>query len=361
MNDRSTFETELASVFAAYADRAPVEVDPISMTASVARGRTRRPWALLDRRVSLLLIGVVLVLLALGAALAGAYLLRTHPSISKGGLMLIDQANRPDTGHLTTSEHVFTLDAATGERQPIVDWVTRYGYGFMSMAWSPDQTNALLHDAGGGVKGIVDVATHHLNPIQLRPGDTSLTMTERSAWAPGSDRVVSIVSNDTTNTEREILISDLSGREVGRLPMPSGWSASQATWSPDGTSLILTGCLPDCVDGAIDEDLLLVPIDGSPMRVLLEPRRSYGPAILSPDGSTIAFESSAGIQTLDLVTGRRTIVTSGNDLQPSWSPDGTMLTFGRRDGVMVDDLDVWIVRADGGTPHLLVTDAVSDW
>ena len=409
MNDGRDFEMRMTDIFAEYADRAPVEVDPISMTATVARRRTRLAWPTSTRRVSWLVIGAVLALLALGAALVvGSYLLRPHPSIGGGGLMLINQAEWPGSDATRqVTMHVFSLDEATGDRVPIVDLPpSGRSYGWMSAVWSPDHTHALLADGGGSVRGVVDVASHLLSPLRLQFGDAPVDAEQRSLWSRGSDRIASIVSNDTTNTQGSILISDLAGREVRRLAVPPGWTAGRPTWSPDGSSLILAGCQLPCADGSIASHLLLVPVDGSPMRVLLEPAASYGPAIWSPDGSTIAFESPVGIQTMDIATGRQRIVTRGNDVQPAWSPDGrrlafarlddqyangaiyvvdvdgkdlrrltedthngnvsnpdwspdgTMLTFGRQLGVYSD---VWVVGADGGEPRQLVKNATSDW
>jgi WD40 repeat protein len=405
MNDQRDFEARLATAFAAYADRAPVEVDPMSITRPVARRRSGPAWPTLSRRASWLVAGVALALLALGAALvAGSSLLRPHTSIGGGGPLLINEADWPGSDATRqVNLHVFSLDEATGDRLPIVDLPsTGRSYGSMSAVWSPDHTHALLTDAGGSVRGIVDVASERVSPIQLKPTDTYISLADWSPWAQGSDRIASIVSNDTTNTQGSILISDLNGREVGRLPVPPGWLAGRPVWSPDGVSLILSGCPVSCADGANDENLLLVPLDGSPMRVLLEPGQGYFSVTWSPDGSTIVFESSVGIQTMDVATGHQIVVTRGNDRQPTWSPDGrriafvrldaqgtngaievvdvdgnnllqltsandaapawspdgTMVVFSRRTGIYSD---VWVVGADGAAPHLLVRNAVSDW
>lgn len=407
MNDRTDlFEARLAAAFAAYADRAPVEVDAVSLSAAIANRTPHRQWSFASSRVSWLVVGAVLASLAVGAALVvGAYLLRPRTVIGGGGPMIINQVDLPIGGDWTrpTSEHVFALDEATGDRTPIVELpVNGKSYGWMSATWSPDRKYALLFDGGGGVRGIVDVASHRLSPLQLKSSDTNTSFAERLAWARGSDRIASIVSNDTTNTQGSILISDLNGREIARLPVPPGWIAGRPTWSADGSALILAGCLLPCADGASEEHLLLIPIDGSPMRVLLEPAVSYGPAVWSPDGFTIAVESTAGIKTMDVLTGRETTVTRGHDHNPAWSPDGrriafarmddqganraiyivdvdgtnlkqltngaddhpdwspdgTTLVFGRQNGIYSD---VWVVGAYGGEPRQLLEHATADW
>jgi hypothetical protein len=80
MNNQADFEGRLTTAFAAYAERAPVEVDAATLTSVVARGRVQRRWSFPGRvigrpshRVALLLIVLGLtVALAVGAIVAGA-------------------------------------------------------------------------------------------------------------------------------------------------------------------------------------------------------------------------------------------------------------------------------------------------
>lgn len=74
MNDHAQFEQRLTTALATYADRAPVEVDPVTLTSLVAHERTRRRWRLIgraqvDRRPD---VRVALILLVLGLAAAVA-------------------------------------------------------------------------------------------------------------------------------------------------------------------------------------------------------------------------------------------------------------------------------------------------
>lgn len=73
MTDRTSFEARLAAAYAAYADRAPVEVDAVALAAAIAdtgAGRLARPT--LARRGRVLLAVALLALLLAGVAVAGA-------------------------------------------------------------------------------------------------------------------------------------------------------------------------------------------------------------------------------------------------------------------------------------------------
>ena len=67
---------------------------------------------------------------------------------------------------------------------------------------------------------------------------------------------------------------------------------------------------------------------------------------LSPDGGTILFELLGDLYTLPAAGGTATRITSGQgyDMQPRYSPDGSMIAFvSDRDG----SENLWVARADG--------------
>ena len=73
---------------------------------------------------------------------------------------------------------------------------------------------------------------------------------------------------------------------------------------------------------------------------------------LSPDGETIVFELLGDLYTLPVTGGDATRITSGQayDMQPRYSPDGSMLVFvSDRDG----SENVWVSRADGSAARQL--------
>lgn len=83
MNDQKALERRVAALIRAYADRAPIDVDPTAMTLLVAAGpRRSSPWigfapgrALVFTLVLLALLGTI----AAGALLAGGQLFRRDP------------------------------------------------------------------------------------------------------------------------------------------------------------------------------------------------------------------------------------------------------------------------------------------
>ncbi len=83
MSAESPFEMELANLFAAYADGAPVVVDSSALAASIAHSRPRGAFGRLSFGrgwVMPALIALLLVALAVSVAVVGAWLLRSDPS-----------------------------------------------------------------------------------------------------------------------------------------------------------------------------------------------------------------------------------------------------------------------------------------
>jgi Tol biopolymer transport system component len=135
--------------------------------------------------------------------------------------------------------------------------------------------------------------------------------------------------------------------------------------SPDGSTIAFTK-----VTSGSSEQLFTVRADGRHLR-LLTPQRPHEPATdtwpsWSPDGRTIAFESSRdqaltgnnwSLFSVDVRTRmvERIIPASlNNDLEPNWSPDGSKLTFLRTFGY--PDYRIYTVNRDGSGEQQILGD-----
>ncbi len=85
---------------------------------------------------------------------------------------------------------------------------------------------------------------------------------------------------------------------------------------------------------------------------------------LSPDGTTIAFTYQGDIWTVPVTGGEATRLTvhEAEDIQPHYSPDGSMILFSSR---RHNNYDVYVMASSGGTPTRLTynsnTDIGSGW
>ncbi|RMH17499.1 MAG: amidohydrolase [Gemmatimonadetes bacterium] len=71
---------------------------------------------------------------------------------------------------------------------------------------------------------------------------------------------------------------------------------------------------------------------------------------VSPDGSTIVFDLLGDLYTMPVEGGEATRITSGQafDMQPRFSPDGSLIAFiSDRDGMF----NIWVVKPDGSEPR----------
>jgi Tol biopolymer transport system component len=390
-------------------------VDAIVNAVAVAPQRSRGKWFAIPTtarsRTAWLLVGLALALLAVAAASVGLSRLRPQTPIpGGGGLIVIDQVNGGSTAccEKPTSMQVFGFDVATGQRVEIADLASLGSVTTPSADWLPDRRHVLLFDIDGYARAIVDTATRALTtPIPYREGTGDRGS---EIWGPSGDRVARMVYGSANS---ELAILDLSGSEVDRIPLdiPSGFAGGLA-WSPDGSAIVLTGCRP-CFSGSKEapmvighQHLYVVPLDGSPVRELLDETGNLGGPAWSPDGASIAASTDAGIVVVDLPTGRQELVSSGRDDTPKWSPDGRRIAFTHRDkswnvlGISIVDRDgahpadltsgydgspawspdgewlvfqhvsgdphqnppsVWVISASGGVPRLIALNATADW
>ncbi|HEY3868793.1 MAG TPA: hypothetical protein VGM10_10610 [Actinocrinis sp.] len=139
--------------------------------------------------------------------------------------------------------------------------------------------------------------------------------------------------------------------------------AFQPAWSPDGRWIAFG------LGGWFQERAVMTAIvmrvlsDGSaPPEALTDGSTNAGFPSYSPDGNQIVyrvFGAEFGLRILDLTTGETTVLTTGWDNLPDWSPDGVIL-FTRRTVTTADRYDVCTINPDGTNLQVLTTSPAND-
>jgi len=156
----------------------------------------------------------------------------------------------------------------------------------------------------------------------------------------------------------EIFSAPLDGERIFQLTGANERSV-WPRWSPDARQLAFMR------DSGGNErfDIWLVDRDGERERNLTnEAGVTHRDLAWSPDGTKLAYTANSGgkgfaVHIIDVTTGAKRALTDGarDDLQPRWSPDGTLLVFcSRRDDVRTN-ADLYVVAATGGDATRLET------
>lgn len=144
-----------------------------------------------------------------------------------------------------------------------------------------------------------------------------------------------------------------------RTLVQAGDYATRPAWSPDGSRIAFAGTRDD----PANRDIYVVNIDGTGvLRLTTDPATDERPS-WSPDGNRIVLHSYRGgnwdlyIMNADGSNTTRLTTHPANDMVPSWSPDGGRIAFQSfRDG----NTEIYLIDADGTNLVRVTDDSVSD-
>jgi Tol biopolymer transport system component len=292
-------------------------------------------------------------LLTAEALLAGGGKYGAHRET--GGEICVANVDETGSEQLTQTERQAAAPAWSPDGETIV-----YASGIPTIVVTTGQLQVV---GEGEAPGLFTVSANGGSPRRLtrEPGD------DLPAWSPDGRTIA------FTTAEGGIALVDASGRGRRELTSPRSAVDLGAAWSPDGSSIAFTR-YPltqytqengDVYTGPVRRETWVMKDDGSDLRQLTTSRTfnssfalAYRPR-WSPDGRSLAVtkvrETAASwwfeVVVVPSVGGvPRTVSSRENDparvgsLLPSWSPDGTWISFvSDADG----DFDVYMARIGG--------------
>lgn len=194
--------------------------------------------------------------------------------------------------------------------------------------WTPD-TGVLLFTSN----------REAVSDLFISAGDSGVRITDRTApynngqWSPDGSRIALQTRKEGTF---DIAIMDADGSNFTMLTTDSAHDVLPV-WSPDGKSIafLSTRGLEPNDAAPFPSHIYLVPDTGGvPRRLTGVPlTSSFGPQAFTPDGRSILLsrveDGHARMRLLDIASGEETPLErgEGGESGGSFSPDGTMLAF----------------------------------
>ncbi len=250
-------------------------------------------------------------------------------------------------------------------------------YGLWSIPISPDSGEPtgepvqLIPATGHGRIRFLTVSADGkklaFSPISSESNIWSLPLLSKSDQARGQP----VPLTENTNFRTNVPMFSPDGRKLAYQSWPTGASNIWLMDADGKNPVQLTtsdGGIPSWLDQHHVAFLLRreqhtklwsVPINGGSEKPLFDFNDKVDYARVSPDGRTVAFNSTksgiTNIWTIPVAGGGAKQITFDNEAMnfPCWSPDGKLLAFGVKRG---DDSNVAIVPSDGGTPTQLTFD-----
>jgi Tol biopolymer transport system component len=237
-----------------------------------------------------------------------------------------------------------TVTVATGEQRKIFDGDA------VQPSWSPHGLRIAYWKAFGGHLGQRDLSTIPASGGTAVPVTLDPAVDWNPIWSPDGRYLFFSSDRGGTMNLWRVPIDERTGATLGppeTLSAPAS-SAALMSMSADGRSLAYTALTSSQTIESVSFDAASGSARGTPVTVIGGSRPFTGPDP-SPDGRWLTFYSLA--PQLDVFlsrsdgSGMRQLTNDpANDRNPTWSPDGSQITFmSNRDGMS----QIWSIKPDG--------------
>ncbi len=289
---------------------------------------------------------------------------------------------------------LLTVDPGTGTQTLLGTIGEDCSARYLTLQWARDRGRVLVTDEFGQETLTLDTPTSAGRDLTFICCDLPTDVWEGGAhhfdgWliSPAGDRVAAVHTAElqlpgeqgTLGISDGIVVANIDGTGVATLTLPAGAAIrGWANWSPDQSALVVAACRP-CNHAIEDEPptatnhdhLYIVPLDGSPVRELLDDTDGWlWTPTWSPDGTTLATVRSqcssdeappqcggdiSSSLVLVAAEGTPRVLVSSDQLGagssiglPLWSGDGGRIAFSTFSATG-DDLEphVFVIDADG--------------
>ena len=297
----------------------------------------------------------------------------TAPAPPETGLPPLDSNTTPETSPgpdvaaTPRGKIVFTCQIFQDTRRDQICLIHADGTGWRRLTSNDTADHnfpSLSPDGRSLVYAGNESGSFEIYEMDLESGEVNkLTDREGNLLAPvisPDGRMIAFTNNIDGRQSVWIINRDQSNlRQVFGPPQGDGWDP---IWSPDSSRILFASNLTGIVQ------LFTIGIDGSNLQQVTQIDKLPGRSDWSPDGMTIATYAGDSWQREIYLVGPdgsnlRQITEGGNNLAPSFAPDGAWIVFtSYRDNFgNPNGCEIYIMRSDGSQVTRLTTNDVCDW